>query len=345
MNRDGVIGHGRVLDLLAAESENASHAYLFVGPEGVGKALLAQRFAAAVLCEDHSAPCSVCERVLSGNHPDVSIIMPEGAASIGVEQARTAVQAAAMSPVESSRKIIIFDEASTLTESAANALLKTIEEPSPSTVFVLIVESEDDLPPTIASRCRTVHFGRVAAPALEAGLVAHAGVAPDQAAKVAVIAGGRPGLAMSLATEPEVADFREFWLTVPERLTPQTGNSFLLADAAEAASAPLIKTLGLPVDGETKTEAERRERAKKRATQALTVSGLEILASWYTDAAGAQFGVASRNADVDVTRLTMLTAAQATRNAEKVLDAVMAIRQNQRSKLVLADLFNELASD
>ena len=347
MNTDGIIGHERVLDLLRDEAGSPAHAYLFVGPDGVGKALVALRFAAVVLCSRsglHDGACSNCDRVASGNHPDVTVVLPAGLSSIGVEQARLAVRAAAMTPVEGARKVIIFDEASTMTDSAANALLKTIEEPTRSTVFILIAESEDDLPPTIGSRCRTVHFGRVRPDDLAAGLQER-GVLAEQAGRVAVISGGRPGLAINLSTETEVVSFREFWLTVPERVSPQTGNSFLLADAAEQAAAPLIKTIGEVSDRETKTEKEQRERAKKRSAQSLTITGLEILASWYTDAAGAQFGVPARNPDVDVTRLAILTPAQATRNAERALDAVTAIRQNQRVALVLANLFNDLASD
>ncbi len=347
MNRHGVIGHSRVLDLLEDEAGSASHAYLFVGPEGVGKAMIALRFAAVVLCDrsgEHDGPCSICDRVASGNHPDVTVVLPDGRASIGVEQARAAVHAASMRPVEGEKKIILIDEASILTESAANALLKTIEEPSPSTVFILVAEAEDDLPPTIGSRCRTVHFGRVRLEDLIAGLEAQ-GVDADQAKRVAVISGGRPGLAIQLATEEEVVEFRQFWLTVPERVSPHTGNSFLLADAAERAAAPLIKTLAVADADETKIQKERRERATKRSAQALMITGLEILASWYTDAAAAQFGVAVRNPDVDVTRLAMITPAEATQNAERALDAVTAIRQNQRVPLVLANLFNELARE
>jgi len=347
MNRVGVIGHRRVLDLLEQEANSPAHAYLFVGPEAVGKAMIASRFAAVILCDrsgNHEGPCSVCDRVASGNHPDVTVILPDGRASIGVEQARAAVHAASMTPVEGDRKVILFDEASTLTESAANALLKTIEEPSASTVFILVAESEDDLPPTIGSRCRTVHFGRVRSEDLVVGLEEQ-GVDSEQAQRVAVIAGGRPGLAVQLATEKEVVKFRQFWLTVPERVSPQTGNSFLLADAAERAAAPLIKTLGVVHPDESATERERRERATKRSAQALMITGLEILASWYTDAAAAQFGVAVRNPDVDVTRLALVTPTQAARNAEQALDAVTAIRQNQRVPLVLANLFNDLARE
>src|SRR5690606_40198536 len=85
----------------------------------------------------------------------------EGKTTLGVEQARNVVSQAAMSPVEGERKVFLFEEAGLMTEQAANALLKTLEEPTPTTVFILVAESEDELPSTIASRCRTVHFGRV----------------------------------------------------------------------------------------------------------------------------------------------------------------------------------------
>ena len=345
MNIEGIIGHDRILALLSSDAVSPAHAYLLVGPQGVGKALVANRFAAAVLCDqfgDHDGACSTCDRVASGNHPDVTVILPEGKASIGVEQARAANQAAAMAPMEGKRKVIVIDEASTLTDAASNALLKTLEEPSASTVFIVVAESEEDLPPTIGSRCRTVHFGRVRPDDLSIALQAR-GVNAEQAGQVASISGGRPGLAIALAAEGDAMSFRQFWLTLPDRLSPEPGNSVLLADAASEAAAPLIKTLGVAVEGETKIAKERRERAAKRSTQSLMVTGLEILASWYTDSAAAQFGVAARNADVDMTRLAMLSPAEATQNAELVLDAVTAIEQNQRLPLVLTDLFNHLA--
>lgn len=160
----GVIGHARVMSLLADEIAAPAHAYYFVGPIGVGKATVARRFAAAILCEEggrHVTDCSSCRRVLSGNHPDVTAVEPEGRLALGVDEARSTVALANLAPVEGDRKVILFEDAGAMTDAAANALLKTLEEPSPSTVFLLVSESEDDLPATIASRCRTVQFGRV----------------------------------------------------------------------------------------------------------------------------------------------------------------------------------------
>ncbi len=346
---NGIIGHARIMGLLAAEVQQPSHAYFFVGPVGVGKATVARQFAAALLCAEggrHDTPCSSCRRAGSGNHPDLNVVEPEGKTSMGVDQARTTVAIASMTPVEGDRKVVLFDDAGSMTDQAANALLKTIEEPTRTTVFILVAEAEDDLPPTIASRCRTVQFGRVRDLDLVEGLVA-AGVDEAQATEACRIAGGRPGLALALATEPAVAAYRELWLAVPERVTPLPGDAFRMAEEVIAAAKPLIESVdhARASDEETKAGRERRERDVKRASQALMITGLEILASWYTDAAVAQFGGPVRNADVSGATLALVSPARAVASADLVLDAVTAIRSNQRPTLVLAELFTNLGAD
>ena len=147
-----LVGHGGVLDLLNAELRTPAQAYLFVGPSNVGKASVARRFAAALVGGDD---VEAVRRAKSGSHPDLVLVAPEGRSSITVEQARGIVSSAVRSPLEADRKVFLLEEASMLNIEAANALLKTIEEPIASTTFVLVAESEDDLPLTIASRCRT----------------------------------------------------------------------------------------------------------------------------------------------------------------------------------------------
>lgn len=345
----GVIGHHRVMSLLGDEISQPAHAYLFVGPNGVGKATVARLFAAALLCEvsgQHDEECSSCRRVNSGNHPDLVLVEADGASSLGVDQARMTISAANLTPVEGARKIILIAEAGLMTDSAANALLKTIEEPTASTMFLLVTESDDDLPATVASRCRTVQFGRVAEADLQTALE-KAGLAPQQAQDAARISGGRPGLALALATQPDVATFREAWLKVPSRVTPKPGEAFRLAEELAVASEPLLEAIkerhdNEAMDTDTKAIKQRREREIKRAAQALMITGLEILASWYSDAAVAQFGGEVRNRDVDAADLLLVRPATAVRNADLVLDAVTSLRANQRQQLVLADLFTHL---
>ena len=326
----GVIGHQRVLDLLGREGEAPANAYLFVGAGGIGKATVARRFAETLLCGmagRHDELCGVCRRVAAGSHPDLIRVEPSGRRSLGVDQARGMIVAAARTPVEARRKVFLVEEAGAMTLEAANALLKSLEEPSASTIFLLVAESESDLPPTVASRCRTVHFGRVDELELAAALV-ETGIDPDRATVLARVAGGRPGLAMSLAADPDVAALRRAWLSVPLRVSDRPGESFELAREMLAIVEP---------PGATGSD--------HRARQLMLAGGLEITASWYVDAAAVQLGGHVRNRDVPVASLTRVTPATAVRNAELVLDVVSDLRFNLRPQLLLANLFTSLAAD
>ena len=204
---DGVIGHERVVELLRREISAPAQAYLFTGPDSVGKATLAVRFAAALLCaesSEHDVECRSCRLVRDGVHPDVTVVEPEGATSLGVDQAREVVTRSSLRPVESDRSVFLFPEAGTMTEQAANALLKTLEEPTASVVFLLVAESEDDFPATVASRCRTIHVGRVPQATMVEALEGR-GLDHAAAEGVAVVSGGRPGLALALMDRPEVS--------------------------------------------------------------------------------------------------------------------------------------------
>ncbi len=352
----GIIGHARIAAVLTRDVAHPGQAYLFIGPGGVGKATVALSFAAALLCPIagvHTEPCSSCRRVASGTHPDLIAIEPAGSTMLTVDQARTTVAQSRLAPVEGDRKVFLLAEAGAMSEGAANALLKTLEEPSPSTVFLLAAEAEEDLPTTIASRCRTVQFGRVDEAEIVEGLIG-LGVVAEQAEQVAKIAGGRPGLALTLATQPEAAGYRRVWMGIPQRVSPVPGRAFDLAEEVLAAVEPMLGALEQRHTDELaeaedhgvagKALKDRQERERKRSSQALLISGLEMLASWYTDSAAAQFGGEVRNRDIPVHDLAMLTPARAVGSAERVLGAVVGLRANQRPKLVLAELFADLGA-
>ncbi|HSK07183.1 MAG TPA: DNA polymerase III subunit [Acidimicrobiia bacterium] len=338
---DGVIGHERVVELLRREVASPAQAYLFTGPDSVGKATLAVRFAAAALCAQggrHDIECRSCRLVKAGVHPDVAVIEPEGATSLGVDQARAVVTRAALRPVESDRSIFLFPEAGTMTEQAANALLKTLEEPTASAVFLLVAESEDDFPATVASRCRTIHVGRVPLATMVAAL-GERGIDQAAAEGVALVSGGRPGLALALMDRPEVSRFRELWLGIPAQVTPHPGDGQRLAATVLERITPLVDqsvSEDLPKD--------QLQRARRRAEQSLLVNGLEILASWYTDSASLQMGGPVRNSDLPLASFTDVSPRQAVSSAEKILDAVVDIQSNLRRELVLANLFAGLGS-
>jgi hypothetical protein len=206
-------------------------------------------------------------------------------------------------------------------------------------IFLLVAESEDDFPPTIASRCRTVHFGRVPDEELSQALI-QGGIPSDAARVAAMVAGGRPGLALALATRPEVARVRQAWLSLPDRVSARPGDGFALAEEMLATLEPLATSLA----GEEGT-AETRERAKKRATQSLLAGGLEILASFYADAASLQFGGPVRNRDVALPSLATVPPGRAVDNAHLVLDAVIDLAGNLRPIPVLASLFTALGTE
>ena len=348
---EGFLGNRAVTELLTDEAGQPSHAYLFVGPGSVGKATAARHFAAALLCDDDDVSCR--RRVIGATHPDLVLIEPEGRASITVDQARQAVSQASLAPMEGNRKLFLFEEGGMMNDEAANALLKTLEEPSESTIFVVVTESESDLPETIASRCRTVVFGRVEEETLRAGLE-EIGIEPDQAEQAARISGGRPGLALSLATRPEVAEYRRVWLSVPLRLPEHPGDAFMLADEVMAAAEPLLAALR---DRQRRRAADmeahggggralkdRQERELRRASSALYVSGLEILAGFYRDAAAAQLGAPVRNPDIPASALTKVRPAVATANIDRIMTAIESLQANQRPGLAFAALFADLGA-
>lgn len=339
---EGLVGHAGVVALLQGDLDNPAHAYLFVGPTSVGKEFVASRFAAGLLV-DPDASTEAQERALrlglARTHPDLIVVEAEGATSIGVDQAREVVRRASMTPVEGRRTVFLFPEAGTMTEPAANALLKTLEEPSPSAVFLLVAEAEDEFPPTVASRCRTVQMGRVPLDEMVDALVAR-GVDPDEAHGVAVVAGGRPGLALALMTRPEVAGFRKLWLSVPGQVSSSPGGSQRLASVVLDEISPFVDD-AVPDD----VAKDAAQRARRRVEMSLLVSGLEILASWYTDSASMQMGGPIRNSDLDITELTEVSPRKAVRNATLTLDAVVDIQANLRRELVLTNLFASLGSE
>ena len=332
-----VIGHSSVTELLAEELQRPAQAYLLVGPESIGKETVALRFAAGLLggVDDERAR----RLVLARAHPDLTIVEPEGAASLGVDQAREVVSRASMTSVEADRSVFLFPDAGAMTEQAANALLKTLEEPSPRVVFILVAESEDEFPPTVASRCRTVQMGRVPLTEVVEALVSR-GVSEETAHGVAVVSGGRPGLALALMNQPEVARFRAMWLSIPADVSPHPGDGQRLATEVLDELAPLVED-SVP-EGLAK---DRAQRARRRAEMSLLVSGLEILASWYSDSASLQLGGPIRNRDLDLASLTDVSPRKAVESAEAVLDAVVDIQANLRRELVLANLFAGLGSE
>ena len=205
-------GHPAALALVtrAVENERPPHAILLAGPRGVGKTTLALDFAAGLLClaaERSARPCrecAACRKVAHGNHPDLHRLAPEGAGQqIRVGQVQSLASELALLPLEGRYRIAIIESAQRLNIDAQNALLKTLEEPPPAVVIVLAADDSAALLPTVVSRCARLRLGPLPVEPI-AQIIAAAGLADSaRAATIARLAGGRPGVALALAAQPE----------------------------------------------------------------------------------------------------------------------------------------------
>lgn len=165
MSFSDILGQERVMERLkkSIKSKKVFHSYIFHGPEGVGKKATALSFAQALNCknylDDACNVCPSCKKNLSGNHPDVRIIIPGGKGEkIKIDQTREIIKETYFLPYEGNYKIYIFQEAEKTSPEAAGAFLKVLEEPYPYNVFILITTNLEDLLPTIVSRCSIVKF-------------------------------------------------------------------------------------------------------------------------------------------------------------------------------------------
>jgi DNA polymerase-3 subunit delta' len=213
----GLIGQERAVRVLqrGITTGRTSHAYLFAGPEGVGKRTAALALAQALNCQQGDAVddgcglCQSCRKIAKGLHPDVQVVEPDGA-TLKIDQIRALEADAALRPYEGKRKIFILQDADKITEQAANSLLKTLEEPPGWTVLILLATTPSSLPLTIVSRCQTVLFSAIPPDALQACLVAR-GMDRDQARLIVSCSGGSIGRALRPETA-SLASSRDLFL-------------------------------------------------------------------------------------------------------------------------------------
>ncbi len=246
-----VIGHEWAVDLLerAIASDRLSHAYLFTGPLQVGKRMLARAFAQALLCEAaEGVPCGVCrtcQRLAAARYPDLQFVMAEKN-TIQIEQVRGLQADAALSPLEGRRKIFIIREIERATPAAANALLKTLEEPSPHVMLLLTCVRRDQVLPTILSRCQVVGLRPLPLEQVQAALVQRWNVQPQRAELLARLSAGRLGWAVSAHTQHELWDERARRLDELQAVTGEGRMARLgLSEQISRQPETLEQTLGL----------------------------------------------------------------------------------------------------
>lgn len=230
-NFEDVVGHKRIIDHLknAITRRKPSHAYIFHGEDGCGKRLVADIFAAGLLCEsDGRKPCGKCRSCLqyeSANHPDVIRVTHEKT-GIGVDDIRSQlVNEMQIKPYNSDYKIFIVDEAEKMNEQAQNALLKTLEEPPEYGVIILLSENINAFLDTIVSRAVSLAFLPAGRDEIIRFLMEKKQIPDYQARIAAACSGGNPGLAYRWADSEEFAEHREKSLEILRkigRLEPET---------------------------------------------------------------------------------------------------------------------------
>lgn len=204
-----LIGHGWAVSFLKQHLREGGlrHAYLLTGPDGVGKRTLATQLAQVLLCEEQGEDpcdsCRPCQQVASARHPDLHIVQSEeGETTLRVEQVRELQRAISLAPYQAERRVVLILRAHEMSREAANALLKTLEEPPAQCVLVLTARSKESLLETIVSRCEVLPLRLVSTEVLEAGLRERVKDAVD-AALLAGLAAGRPGVALRLAQDEQ----------------------------------------------------------------------------------------------------------------------------------------------
>jgi len=246
---DRVIGQNEAVRRLQAAVETPVHAYLLVGPSGSGKRRAAAVFAGELLAAADPEGAERHRRLAEKEeHADVHVLDPVGNSLRRDEEAEPLIVQASRSPVEGNRKVLVVNRFHTATPAAAASLLKTIEEPPATSIFVLLAE---DVPPehvTIASRCTRVDFGSVAAADIETALVAEALAEPMQAVVVAAASNGSVERARVLATDEQLSLRRDAWWSVPDRL-----------DGSGSAAAALVEEVRGLIDDAGKAKVRQHE--------------------------------------------------------------------------------------
>jgi len=263
-----LVGQGRAVEQLraAADGHGMTHAFVFTGPPGSGRSNAAVAFAAALQCEEQPPGCGrchSCHTVLAGSHADVTVVRTDRL-SIGVDEVRELVRRSALAPVGRRWQVMIVEDADRLTDQAANALLKAIEEPTERTVWMLCAPSVEDLLPTIRSRCRMVTLATPSADEVADFLNRTDGVEPTLASYCARASQGHIGRARALARDEGVRNRRKEVVSIPARLTS-------LGSCMNAA-ANLLETTQEEADLIT-GELDARERADLDASYGVVERG------------------------------------------------------------------------
>lgn len=294
---DGILGNETALRMLERSlvTGEVSHAYLFYGPPGVGKRTVARRFGAALVA---GGDLGAEDRARRGLHPDLSEVRPEGAFTT-IGQMREVVGRAASRPFEGERRVFIM-EADTFNVQAANALLKTLEEPEGASVFILLAASREGVLPTISSRTRAVRFSPVPVGEV-AEFLRERGVEEPEIA--AALGRGSVGLSIRYAEESEMKELREAvfeaGFSFAEDFEERHRLVMEIMGRAESVGAAREVAYLRAFDEPDRRAKDGAKRAGKAARDGAVREALELLALAYRDAAVVEAGAEELAANVD----------------------------------------------
>lgn len=377
---DGVwgdlVGQRRVVETLRAAVAGGrhamTHAWLVVGPPGSGRSNAGRAFAAALQCSRGGCgECQACRTALSGAHPDVTLVRTEQL-SIGVDEVRELVRRAAMSPTLGHFQVIVVEDADRITERGADALLKSLEEPAPKTVWVLCAPTPDDVIVTIRSRTRLVELATPSDAAVAELLMRRDHVPEAIAAYAARIAQGHIGRARVLARDEGVRRRRKEILELPAHLTSLGACLTAASNVVEAASeeataatvevdarekAALSEALGLGTRGARARNAnaalkelddQQKARAKRFQRDALD-RVLTELTTYYRDVltvqTKAQASLINAEQRTDIERMAHKTTPETTiGRIDALLECRTALETNVAPLLALESLMISLHS-
>ncbi|MDQ4084246.1 MAG: DNA polymerase III subunit delta' [Actinomycetota bacterium] len=270
MLRGAVAGASTALQ--GGRSTGMTHAWLFTGPPGSGRSNAARAFAAALQCpRGGCGECLACRTALAGSHPDVTLVSTERL-SLGVDEIRELVRRAAMSPTGDRWQVVVVEDADRLTERAADALLKSVEEPATRTVWLLCAPTAEDVVPTIRSRCRLLVLRTPPPAAVAQVLTQRDGVSAEVATFAARASQGHIGRARALATDDDTRSRRREVLSLPTRLVDLGAcmtAAANLVDAANEEAAPIAARL----DGPERADLEQALGMGTRGAKARGAQG------------------------------------------------------------------------
>ncbi|WOX22973.1 DNA polymerase III subunit delta' [Streptomyces solicathayae] len=375
---DDLVGQERLAEQLAAAARDAdalvtaqaagepgpeaskmTHAWLFTGPPGSGRATAARAFAAALQCVSPDralggAPgcgfCDGCHTALVGTHADVEVVRTD-LLSIGVKETRDLVRRAQLSPAVGRWQVIVLEDADRLTEGAGNVLLKAVEEPAPRTVWLLCAPSLEDVLPTIRSRCRHVSLRTPPVAAVADVLVRRDGIEPQAAQDAARATQGHIDRARRLATDERARARRATVLKLPQRVEDVGGGlraaQELIDAAAEDAqqvaeevdakeTEELKAALGAAQGGRmprgtagVMKELEERQKRRRTRTQRDSLDlALTDLTGFYRDVLAIQLGARTPLANEDVRdALERIARGTTPERTLRRIEAVLACRE------------------